>query len=45
MTTVEDTVTDEEVKNVERAEITSEREKTKYGGGIPEGHREDSDEL
>lgn len=43
MTTVEDTLTDEEKDEMEQAKIEVERSKTKYGSGVPEGHREIDD--
>jgi len=41
--TIEDTLTDEEKKEMEQAAIEAERSKTKYGDGLPEGHRENDE--
>jgi len=37
-------LTDEEKDELEQAAIKNERAKTKYGSGIPDGHRDNNDE-
>ena len=44
MTDVEDTLSEREKDDLEQAAIENERSKTKYGGGISEGHRGNNDE-